>query len=70
MKNCFKKIRGKKGFTLVELVVVVGIAAVMMVIIMSSLLNGNTEEILSANTNACADQRTAYGAFSCRLFRY
>ena len=52
MKNCFKKIRGKKGFTLVELVVVVGIAAVMMVIIMSSLLNGNTEEILSANTNA------------------
>lgn len=52
MKNCFKKIRGKKGFTLVELVVVVGIAAVMMVIIMSSLLNGNTEDILSANTNA------------------
>ena len=52
MKNCFGRICRKKGFTLVELVVVVGIAAVLMAIVLTSLLNGNTEDILSANANA------------------
>lgn len=46
------RMKGKKGFTIVELVVVIGIIAVLMTIMAVSLLGGNTEKILSANANA------------------
>ena len=44
--------KGKKGFTLVELTVVIGIIAVLTVVILVGSLGGNTEEILAANSNA------------------
>ncbi len=46
------RMKGKKGFTIVELVVVIGIIAVLMTVMMASLLGGNTEKVLAANANA------------------
>ncbi len=46
------RMKGKKGFTIVELVVVIGIIAVLMTVMAASLLGGNTEKVLAANANA------------------
>lgn len=46
------RMKGKKGFTIVELVVVIGIIAVLMTVMAASLLGGNTEKVLGANANA------------------
>lgn len=46
------RLKGKKGFTIVELVVVVAIIAVLITIMSAALLGGNTEKILSANASA------------------
>ncbi len=52
MIKYLQRLKGKKGFTIVELVVVVAIIAVLITIMSAALLGGNTEKILSANASA------------------
>ena len=52
MIQYLQRLKHKKGFTLVELAVVVGIIAVLTAIIMVNMLGGDTEKILAANSNA------------------
>lgn len=52
MIQYLQRLKHKKGFTLVELAVVVGIIAVLTAIIMVNMLGGDTEKILKANSNA------------------
>lgn len=52
MIKYLQRLKGKKGFTLVELVVVVAIIAVLLTIMSVAMLGGNTEQILSANSKA------------------
>lgn len=46
------RLKGKKGFTLVELVVVIGLIVILSAIILVNLIGGNTDKQLSANSNA------------------
>ncbi len=46
------RLKNKKGFTMVELVVVIGIMAVLSAIFIANLIGGNTDKILAANANA------------------
>lgn len=52
MIQYLQRLKHKKGFTLVELAVVVGIIAVLTAIIMVNMLGGDTDKILAANSNA------------------
>ena len=52
MIQYLQRLKHKKGFTLVELAVVVGIIVVLTAIIMVNMLGGDTEKILAANSNA------------------
>lgn len=52
MIQYLQRLKHKKGFTLVELAVVVGIIAVLTAIIMVNMIGGDTEKILRANSNA------------------
>lgn len=52
MIKYLQRLKAKRGFTIIELVVVIGIIAVLVTIMSVALLGGNTEEILSANANA------------------
>lgn len=48
------RLRGRKGFTMIELIVVIAIAAVLMTVILVGSLGGNTEDVIAANSNAQA----------------
>lgn len=52
MIQYLQRLKHKKGFTLVELAVVVGIIAVLTAIIMVNMIGGDTDKILAANSNA------------------
>lgn len=52
MIQYLQRLKHKKGFTLVELAVVVGIIVVLTAIIMVNMIGGDTEKILAANSNA------------------
>lgn len=52
MVKYLSRLKHRKGFTIVELVVVVAIIAVLIAMIMGSLLDNNTEKFMAANANA------------------
>ncbi len=52
MIKYLRRMKNKKGFTIVELVVVVAIIAVLIAIIMVNMIGGNTDKQLSASSNA------------------
>lgn len=54
MIKYLQRMKGKKGFTIVELIVVMGIIAVLVSIVMVNMIGGNTDKQLAANSNARA----------------
>lgn len=54
MIQYLQRMRNKKGFTLVELVVVFAIIAVLIAVVLVNMIGGNTDKQLAANTNAKA----------------
>ncbi len=48
------RLKAKKGFTLVELIVVLAIMAVIITILMVNMIGGNSDKQLSGNSNAAA----------------
>lgn len=52
MIKYLNRLKGRKGFSLVELVVVVAIMAVLMAALLTNMIGGNTDKILAANANA------------------
>ena len=52
MIKYLNRLKGRKGFSLVELMVVVAIMAVLMAALLVNMIGGNTDKILAANANA------------------
>lgn len=52
MIKYLNRLKNKKGFSLIELVVVIAIIAVLLTALLVNMIGGNTDKILSANTNA------------------
>lgn len=54
MIQYLQRMRNKKGFTIIELIVVMAIMAVLIAVIATNMIGGNTDKQLAANTNAKA----------------
>lgn len=52
MIRYLQAMKRKKGFTMVELVIVIAIIAIIMAAMFTTMLSGSTEKLLAANTNA------------------
>ncbi len=54
MIKYLNRLKSKKGFTVVELVVVIAVIAVLIMVLLVNMIGGNTDKILAANSNAQA----------------
>lgn len=52
MIKYLNRMKSKKGFSLVELVVVIAIIGVLIMVLLVNMIGGNTDKVLSANANA------------------